>query len=113
MCDVPFHLHDHNYWRREPSRSQAGESRKRKREQESSSRALEEPPERRLRAAVLSERSPSPQPQTSAPQARLEGVQMVEMVEMVMAWMTLHTTQRCECPAGNRPGAELHGWTCQ
>eukprot|EP00064_Thunnus_orientalis_P014542 superscaffoldBa00002541_g14588 len=55
-----------------------GASRKRRREQGSTSRALEEPPQRRLRenAAVLSERSPSPQPSTSAPQASLEGVQL-------------------------------------
>eukprot|EP00064_Thunnus_orientalis_P016099 superscaffoldBa00003117_g16162 len=81
MCDVPTHLHDHIYWSREPSRStntnKAGASRKRQREQGSTSRALEEPPERRLRenAAVLSESSPSPQPSTSAPQASLEGAQ--------------------------------------
>ncbi len=48
----------------------AAESRKRQREQESCSRALEEPPERRLceNAAVLSDRSPSPQPSTCATQ---------------------------------------------
>ncbi|XP_042249980.1 uncharacterized protein LOC121884932 isoform X2 [Thunnus maccoyii] len=59
-------------------KSSAGVNRKRRREQESTSRALEEPPERRLceNAAVLSERSSSPQPSSSAPQASLEGVQL-------------------------------------
>ncbi|XP_026214778.1 uncharacterized protein LOC113161419 [Anabas testudineus] len=73
-CDVPSHLRDHSYWRREKSRStdETAGSRKRQREQESSSRTLEEPPQRRLRG----DRSPSPQPSTSAPAARMEGVQL-------------------------------------
>ncbi|KAF3693532.1 hypothetical protein EXN66_Car009208 [Channa argus] len=87
MCDVPSHLHDHIYWRRESSRSQevtssnkAAESRKRQGEQVSSTRDLDEAPQRRHHedADILLERSSSPQPNPSAPQARLDGVQQEE-----------------------------------
>ncbi|CAK6955147.1 uncharacterized protein LOC121884932 isoform X2 [Scomber scombrus] len=62
----------------------AGGSRKRWREQDSSFRSSEEPPERRFRedAAVLSERSLSPQPSTSTPPASLEGVQLEQDIQV-------------------------------